>query len=84
MPNQQLPEKLHKTIIRKLKNLKNLFLFSFFYYLGCLPRIYAVISKYHKGLWFLLLVIDIFCKYAWIGLFRDKKLLQLLEIFKKL
>ena len=84
MPNQQLPEKLHKTIIRKLKNLKNLFLFSLFYYLGCLPSIYAIISEYHKGLWFLLRVIYIFSKYAWIGLFKEKKLLQLLAISKKL
>ena len=42
-----------------------------------------LISKFDKGLRFLLCVIDIFRKYAWIVPLKEKKVLQLLMFFRK-
>ena len=42
-----------------------------------------LISKFNKGLKFLLYIIDIFCKYAWLVPLKDKKVLLLLMLFKK-
>ena len=41
------------------------------------------ISKFNKGIQFLLRVIDIYCKYAWVNPLQDKKALQLLVLSKK-
>ena len=43
-----------------------------------------LISKFDKGIRFLLCVIDIFSKYAWVIPLKDKKVLQLLMLHKKL
>ena len=40
-------------------------------------------SKFNKGFRFLLCVIDIFSKYAWVIPLKDKKVLILLMLFKK-
>ena len=40
-------------------------------------------SKHSKGIKYLLCVIDLFSKYAWVVLLKDKKVLQLLMHFKK-
>ena len=42
-----------------------------------------LISKFDKGLRFLLCVIDIFRKYAWVVPLKEKKVLQLLMLFRK-
>ena len=42
-----------------------------------------LISKCNKEFRFLLCVIDIFSKYAWIVLLKDKKVLVLFMLFKK-
>ena len=42
-----------------------------------------LISKFNKRFRFLLCVIDIFSKYAWVAPLKDKKGLQLLMLFKK-
>ena len=42
-----------------------------------------LLSKYNKGYKFLLCVIDIFSKYAWVIPLKDKKVLVLLMLFKK-
>ena len=41
------------------------------------------ITKFNKGIQFLLRVIDIYCKYAWVNPLKDKKALQLLVLSKK-
>ena len=41
-----------------------------------------LLSKYNKGIRFLLCVIDIFSKYAWVVLLKDKKGIALLKHFK--
>ena len=42
-----------------------------------------LIIKFNKGICFLLFVIDIFSKYAWVIPLKDKKVLQLLTLFKE-
>ena len=68
---QQLAEELHKPIIRKLKKKV---------YSSFKDNIWAadladmqLISKFNKGFLFLLCVIDIFSKYAWVVSLKDKK-----------
>ena len=43
-----------------------------------------LISKFNKGFRFLLCVIDIFSKYAWVVLLKDKKGLSIVNAFQKL
>ena len=43
-----------------------------------------LISKFKKGFRFLLCVIDIFSKYAWVALLRDKKCLSIVDAFQKI
>ena len=68
---QQLAEELHKPINRKLKKKV---------YSSFKDNIWAadladmqLISKFNKGFLFLLCVIDIFSKYAWVVSLKDKK-----------
>ena len=68
----QLAEELHKPIIRKFKKRK--------VYSGFRDNIWGadladmqLISKFNKGCRFLLCVIDMFSKYAWAILLKDKK-----------
>ena len=42
-----------------------------------------LISKFKKGIRLSLCAIDIFSKYTWVTLLKDKKALQLLTLFKK-
>ena len=65
MSNEQLAKELHKPIIRKFKKRK--------VYSGFKDNIWGadladmqLISKFNKGFRFLLCVIDIFSKYAWV------------------
>ena len=43
-----------------------------------------LISKFNKGICFLLFVIDIFCKYAWVTPLKDKRVLQIPMLSKNL
>ena len=81
--NEQLAEELHKPIIRKFKKRK---LYSTFK-----DNIWGVdladmqsISKYYKGIRFLLCVIDIFSKYAWVVPFKDKKGISIVKAFQSI
>ena len=72
LQNEQLAEELHKPIIRKFKKRK--------VYSAFKDNIWGVdladmqlLSKYNKGIRFLLCVIDIFSKYAWVVPLKDKK-----------
>ena len=42
-----------------------------------------LVSKFNEGIRFLLCIIDIFSKYAWVGPLKDKKELQLPMLFKR-
>ena len=70
--NIQLADELHKPIIRKFKKRK--------VYSSFRDNIWGVdladmqlLSKFNKGFKFLLCVIDIFSKYAWVIPSKDKK-----------
>ena len=80
--NLQLANELHKPIIRKIRKRK--------VYSGFRDNIWGadladmqLISKFNKGLRFLLGVIHIFSKYAWVIHLKDKKGVVLLTLFKK-
>ena len=80
--NLQLAEELHKPIIRKFKKRK--------VYSGFKDNIWGadladmqLISKFNKGFRFLLCVIDIFSKYAWVVPLIDRKGLTISNAFQK-
>ena len=79
---QKYAEELRKPIIWKFEKKK--------VYSGFKDNIWGddladmqLISKFDKGLRFLLCVIDIFRKYAWVVPLKEKKVLQLLMLFRK-
>ena len=72
MPNQGLAGEFHKPIIRKFEKRK--------VYSTCKDNIWCanivnmqLICKFNKGFRFLLCVIDIFSKYAWVHPLKNKK-----------
>ena len=81
--NEQLAEELHKPIIRKFKKRKVYSTFK--------DNIWGVdladmqlLSKYNKGIRFLLCVIDIFSKYAWFVPLKDKKGINIVKAFQSI
>ena len=79
--NEQLAEELHKPIIRKFEKRKVYSTFK--------DNIWGVdladmqlLSKYNKGIRFLLCVIDIFSKYAWVVPLKDKKGISIVKAFQ--
>ena len=82
-PNYPLANELHKPIIRKFKKRKA--------YSSCRDNMWAVdladmqsLSKYNKGIKYLLCVIDFFSKYAWVIPIKDKKGTSIVNTFKKI
>ena len=80
--NIQLAEELPKPIIRKFEKRK--------VYSGFKDNIWGadladmqLISKFNKGFRFLLCVIDIFSKYAWVIPLKDKKGISIVNGFQK-
>ena len=71
MLNQQLADELHKPIIKKFKKRKAYS--SFKDNIWGTDLAYMQISKFNKGIWFSLCVIDLFSKYAWVVPLKDKK-----------
>ena len=81
--NIKLAEELHKPIIRKFKKQK--------VYSGFKDNIWGadladmqLISKFNKRYRFLLCVIDIFSKYAWVIPLKDKKSVSIVDAFQKI
>ena len=82
-PNYQLANELHKPTIRKFKKRK---LYSSFR-----DNIWGVdladmqsLSKYNKGMRYLLCTIDLFSKYAWVVPIKDKKGTSIVNAFEKI
>ena len=82
-PNYQLANELHKQIIRKFKKIK--------VYSSYRDNIWGVgladmqsLSKYNKGINYLLCVLDLFSKYAWLIPIKDKKGTSIVNAFKKI
>ena len=67
MPNKELAEELHKRIIRNLEKRKvcSSFIDNI---LGADLANMQLISKFNKGVCFLLCINEIFSKYAWLFL----------------
>ena len=81
--NQQLAEELHKPIIKKLKKIKVHAAFKDNVLCTDLTDT-QLISKYNKGVRFLLCVIDIFSKYAWVVFLKDKKGVSIVTAFQSI
>ena len=80
--NEQLAKEFHKQFIRKFKKRR--------VYSGFRDNIWGAdladiqtISKFNKGFRFLLCVIDIFSKYAWVVPLKDKKGVSIVDAFQK-
>ena len=81
--NIQLADELHKPIIRKFKKRK--------VYSSIRDKIWGLdlpdmqlLSKFNKGFRFLLYVVDIFSKYAWVIPLKDKKGISIANGFQKM
>ena len=81
-PNYQLANKLHKPIIKKFNKRR--------VYSSFRDNIWVVdladmqwLSKYNKGIKYLLCTIDLFSKYAWVVPIKDKKVISIVNAFKK-
>ena len=83
LKNQQLADELHRPIIKKYKKRK--------VYSSFKENIWGVdlsdmqlISKYNKGIRYLLCAIDFFSKYAWVVPLKDKKRVSIVNAFQKI
>ena len=79
--NQQLAEELHKPIIRKFEKRKVHAAFKDNIWDADLANI-QLLSRYNKRIRFLLCVIDIFSKYAWLVPLKDKKDISIVKAFQ--
>ena len=79
--NEQLVNELHKPIIRKFEKRKVYSTFKDNIWSVDLADM-QVLSKYNKGIRFLLCVIDICSKYAWVIPLKDKKGISIVKAFQ--
>ena len=79
--NEQLADELHKPIIRKIKKRKVYSAFKDNIWCVDLADM-QLLSKYNKGIRFLLCAIDIFSKYAWVVPLKDKKGVSIVKAFQ--
>ena len=79
--NEQLANEFHEPFIRKFEKRK---VYSTFKdnILGVDLADMQLLSKYNKGVRFLLCVIDIFSKYAWVVPLKDKKGISIVKAFQ--
>ena len=82
-PNSQFASELHRHIIRKFKRRK--------VYSSFRDNIWSVdladmqsLSKYNKGIKYLLCAIDIFSKYAWVVPLKGKRGISIVNAFQKI
>ena len=79
--NQQLAEEIHKPIIRKFEKRMVHAAFKDNIWGADLADM-QLLSRHNKGIRFLLCVIDIFSKYAWIVPLKDKKGISIVKAFQ--
>ena len=79
--NQQLAEELHKPIIKKFEKRKVHAAFKDNIWGADLADM-QLLSRYNKGIRFLLYVIDIFSKYAWVVPLKNKKGISIVKAFQ--
>ena len=80
---EELAKKLHEPIIRKFKKRTVYSRFKDNIWGADLADM-QLISKFNKGFRFLLCVIDIFSKYAWVVPLKDKKGITITNAFQKI
>ena len=82
-PNYQFANELHRQIIRKFKKWK---IYSSFRdnILGVNLADMQSLSKYNKGIKYLLCAIDLFSKYAWVVPLKDKRGITIVNAFQKI
>ena len=81
--NEQLAEELHKPIIKKFKKRKVYSAFKDNIWAAYLADM-QLISRVNKGFKFLLYVIDIYSKYAWVVPLKDKKDVSIVNAFQSI
>ena len=81
--NQQLAEELHKPVIKKFQKRKVHATFKDNIWSADLAEM-QLISRYNKGIRFLLCVTDIFSKYAWVVPLKDKKGISIVKAFQSI
>ena len=79
--NKQLANERHKPIIRKFEKRRVYSTFKNNIWVLILADM-QLLSKYNKGIRFLLCVIDIFSKYAWVVPLKDKKGISIVKAFQ--
>ena len=80
--NEQLTDELHQPIIRKFKKRKVYSAFKNSIWAEDLADM-QLISKFNERFRFLLCVIDIFSKYAWVVPLKDKNSVSIVNAFQK-
>ena len=83
-PNYQLAKELHKPIINKFKKGKVYSSYRDNIIWGVDLADMQALSKYNKGIKYLLYAIDLFSKYAWVIPIKDKKRTCIVNAFKKI
>ena len=81
--NEQSAKELHKPIIRKFKKRKVYSAFKDNIWAADLADM-QLISKFNKGFRFLLCVIDIYSKYAWVVPLKDNKGVSIVNPFQSI
>ena len=81
--NYQLANEPHGQIIRKLKKIKNYSSFRGNIW-GLVSADMQSLSKYNKGVKYLLCAIDLFCKYARVLLWKEKRGIAIVNAFQKI
>ena len=82
-PNYKPPSERHEQIIKKFKRRKAYSLFRDNMWGVDLADMQSL-SKYNKGIKYLLCAIDLFSKYAWVIPIKDKKGTSIVNAFKKI
>ena len=82
LQNKKLAEELHKPIIKKFKTIRIYYLFKDNVWGADLADM-QLISKFNKGINFLLCATYIFSKYAWVIPLKDKKGMTIVNAFQK-
>ena len=83
LQNQQLAEELHKPIIKKFEKRKVHAAFKDNTWGADLADM-QLLSRYNKGIRFLLCIIDIFSKYAWVVPLKEKKGISIVTAFQSI
>ena len=80
--NKQLDKVLHKPIIKKFKRRKVYSSYKDNIW-GCALADVQLISKFNKGIKYLLCIIDLLSRYDWVNALKDKKGVSIVNGFQK-